>query len=60
MSKHYDSSSPAGKMRGSSEYLMEKYMSLGQSTGDHILSQLYFQYAEHYRRETYNNNKTRR
>ena len=56
MSKHYDSVSPAGKLRGSADYLMDKYMALGQSTSDHILSQLYFQQAEHYRREMYYHN----
>lgn len=56
MSRIYESTSPAGKMKGLAEYLMDKYMSLGQNTSDPILSQTYFQYAEHYRREMNNNN----
>lgn len=53
MSKQYESSSPFGKLKGTADYLMDKYMSLGKSSSDPILSQTFYQYAEHYRRQMY-------
>ena len=49
----FDSNGPTGKMRGSAQQLVEKYMNLGRdslSSGDFVTAESCFQYAEHYRR----------
>ncbi|MGL5785183.1 MAG: DUF4167 domain-containing protein [Alphaproteobacteria bacterium] len=49
----FDSSGPEGKVRGTAKQLFEKYTILGRdsmSTGDRIVAESFFQYAEHYRR----------
>lgn len=48
-----DSSGPAGKIRGTPQQVMEKYMNLGRDTlssGDYVMAESFFQHAEHYRR----------
>jgi hypothetical protein len=48
-----DSTGPAGKIRGTAQQILEKYMNLGRdslSSGDYVMSESFFQYAEHYRR----------
>lgn len=49
----FDSSGPEGKVRGTAKQLFEKYAALGHdsmSTGDRVIAESFFQYAEHYRR----------
>lgn len=49
----YDSSGPAGKVRGTAQQVWEKYQALGHdasSAGDRIAAESYFQFAEHYYR----------
>ena len=49
----FDSSSPAGRIRGTSQQLIEKYMSLAKDAknqDDRVLYETYLQYADHYAR----------
>ena len=49
----FDSSSPAGRIRGTSQQLVEKYMSLAKDAknqDDRVLYETYLQYADHYGR----------
>jgi len=49
----FDSSSPAGRNRGTSQQLVEKYMSLAKDAknqDDRVLYETYLQYADHYGR----------
>ena len=49
----FDSQGPTGKARGTSSQLADKYLALGRESaavGDSVLSEYFFQYAEHYRR----------
>ena len=49
----FDSSSPAGRVRGTSQQLVEKYMSLAKDAknqDDRVLYETYLQYADHYGR----------
>ena len=49
----FDSSSPAGRIRGTSQQLVEKYMSLAKDAknqDDRVLYETYLQYADHYAR----------
>jgi len=49
----YDSTGPAGKVRGTAQQVLEKYQALGRdatSAGDRIAAESYFQFAEHYYR----------
>lgn len=47
----FDSSGPDVRIRGTAQQLFEKYLQLGRdatSTGDRVIAESYFQYAEHY------------
>ena len=55
-----DSSGPSVKVRGSSKQVYDKYLILdrdAKSSGDSILSESYFQHAEHYARILIENGK---
>ncbi len=55
-----DSSGPSVKVRGSARQVYDKYLLLARdakSSGDNILSQSYFQHAEHYARILIENGK---
>lgn len=47
----FDSIGPDLRIRGTSQLLFEKYLQLGRdatSSGDRVMAESYFQYAEHY------------
>lgn len=47
----FDSNGPDLRLRGTSQQLYEKYLQLGRdatSSGDRVMAESYFQYAEHY------------
>jgi hypothetical protein len=47
----FDSNGPDLRIRGTAQQLFEKYLQLGRdatSSGDRVMSESYFQYAEHY------------
>ena len=49
----FESQGPSGKTRGTCAQLVERYLLLGrdaQREGDSVLSEAFFQHAEHYRR----------
>ena len=49
----YDSAGPEGKVRGTPQQIIEKYLSLArdaQTTGDRVMSENFLQHAEHYQR----------
>ena len=51
--RHYESVGPDVKIRGSAQQVLEKYQQYArdaQTNGDRILSEAYFQFAEHYQR----------
>lgn len=51
--RHFESVGPDVKIRGSAQQVLEKYQQYArdaQTSGDRILSEAYFQYAEHYQR----------
>ena len=51
--RHFESVGPDVKIRGSAQQVLEKYLQYGrdaQTSGDRVLSEAYFQYAEHYQR----------
>lgn len=53
LSRVYESSGPDVKVRGTAQTIAEKYLQLGrdaQSSGDNVMSESYFQHAEHYLR----------
>ena len=55
-----DSSGPSVKVRGSARQVYDKYLLLARdakSSGDNILSESYFQHAEHYARVLIENGK---
>ena len=55
-----DSSGPSVKVRGSAKQVYDKYLILARdakSSGDSILSESYFQHAEHYARVLIENGK---
>ena len=55
-----DSSGPSVKVRGSAKQVYDKYLILARdakSSGDSILSESYFQHAEHYARILIENGK---
>ena len=55
-----DSSGPSVKVRGSARQVYDKYLLLARdakSSGDNILSESYFQHAEHYARILIENGK---
>lgn len=52
-SNSYESHGPEVKVRGSAQQVLEKYLTLARdafSAGDRVLSEGYFQFAEHYYR----------
>ena len=56
----FDSSGPSVKVRGSARQVYDKYLLLARdakSSGDNILSESYFQHAEHYARILIENGK---
>lgn len=51
--RHYESVGPDVKIRGSAQQVLEKYQQYARdayTSGDRILSEAYFQFAEHYQR----------
>ena len=53
LSYRFDSNSPAGKIAGTALELIKKYNDLAKdaySSGDYITSEIFRQYAEHYRK----------
>src|SRR5437763_12513550 len=53
LSRVYESNGPDVKVRGTAQTVAEKYLQLGrdaQSSGDIVMAESYFQYAEHYLR----------
>jgi hypothetical protein len=49
----YESAGPEGKVRGTSQQIIEKYLSLArdaQTAGDRVASENFLQHAEHYQR----------
>ena len=49
----FESNGPQGKIKGTAQQLVERYMNAGVNllrNGDTITAQHFFQYAEHYRR----------
>ena len=64
---NYESNGPEGKVRGTAQQVLDKYLVLARdaaSAGDRIKSESYFQFAEHYYRiviaDGANNNVNRR
>lgn len=53
LNRVYESNGPDVKVRGTAQTIAEKYLQLGrdaQSSGDTVMSESYFQHAEHYLR----------
>jgi hypothetical protein len=53
LSRSYESNGPDVKIRGTAQHIADKYINLArdaQSSGDTVLSEAYFQHAEHYYR----------
>ena len=51
--RHFESVGPDVKIRGSAQQVLEKYQQYArdaQTSGDRVLSEAYFQFAEHYQR----------
>ncbi len=51
--RHYESVGPDVKIRGSAQQVLEKYLQYARdahTSGDRILSEAYYQFAEHYQR----------
>jgi hypothetical protein len=51
--RHYESVGPDVKIRGSAQQVLEKYQQYARdahTSGDRVLSEAYYQYAEHYQR----------
>ncbi|MCA8899330.1 MAG: DUF4167 domain-containing protein [Hyphomonas sp.] len=51
--RHFESVGPDVKIRGSAQQVLEKYLQYArdaQTSGDRILSEAYYQFAEHYQR----------
>ena len=63
---NFDSNGPGGKVRGTAQQVLDKYLGLArdaQSSGDRISAESFFQFAEHYFRVLNvegNNGQTRR
>lgn len=60
--RHFESVGPDVKIRGSAQQVLEKYLQYGrdaQTSGDRVLSEAYFQYAEHYQRIVAKQNEAR-
>jgi hypothetical protein len=53
LARSYESNGPDVKIRGTAAHIAEKYMSLARdalASGDMVMAESYFQYAEHYNR----------
>ena len=53
MNRVYDSAGPEGKVRGTPQQIIDKYVSLArdaQTSGDRVASENFLQHAEHYQR----------
>ena len=53
INRHFESNGPDVKIRGSAQQVLEKYLQYArdaQTSGDRIMSEAYFQHAEHYQR----------
>ena len=53
LNRVYDSSGPEGKVRGTPQQIMDKYLTLArdaQTAGDRVMSENFLQHAEHYSR----------
>lgn len=51
--RHYESNGPDVKIRGSAQQILDKYLQYArdaQTSGDRVMSEAYFQHAEHYQR----------
>ncbi len=51
--RHYESNGPDVKIRGSAQQVLEKYLQYARdahTSGDRVMSEAYFQHAEHYQR----------
>ncbi len=51
--RHYESNGPDVKIRGSAQQVLDKYLQYArdaQTSGDRVMSEAYFQHAEHYQR----------
>ena len=60
--RHFESVGPDVKIRGSAQQVLEKYQQYARdahTSGDRILSEAYFQYAEHYQRIVAKQNEAR-
>src|SRR5271169_3927934 len=53
LARSYESNGPDVKVRGTAQHIADRYLQLArdaQSSGDPVLAESYFQYAEHYLR----------
>ncbi|MEM9146897.1 MAG: DUF4167 domain-containing protein [Pseudomonadota bacterium] len=53
LNRVYDSSGPEGKVRGTPQQIIDKYLSLArdaQTSGDRVMAENFLQHAEHYQR----------
>jgi len=53
LNKHFESNGPDVKIRGSAQQILDKYLQYArdaQTSGDRVMSEAYFQHAEHYQR----------
>lgn len=53
INRHFESNGPDVKIRGSAQQILEKYLQYArdaQTSGDRVMSEAYFQHAEHYQR----------
>ena len=60
--RHFESVGPDVKIRGSAQQVLEKYQQYARdahTSGDRVLSEAYFQYAEHYQRIVAKQNEAR-
>lgn len=60
--RHYESVGPDVKIRGSAQQVLEKYLQYARdahTSGDRILSEAYYQFAEHYQRIVAKQNEAR-
>jgi len=51
--RHFESNGPDVKIRGSAQQILDKYLQYArdaQTSGDRVMSEAYFQHAEHYQR----------
>lgn len=53
LNRHFESNGPDVKIRGSAQQVLDKYLQYArdaQTSGDRVMSEAYFQHAEHYQR----------